>query len=92
MQRYEADGLTQPSDLVVTMDDAPVEHTSMFFCAQEGTGSSFHGIGQTVARYGLFASSHCASRSTARGQSTCYQTGQFYLLPTGLAENGKRSG
>ena len=43
-------------DLVVTMDDATGEHTSMFLCAQEGTASSFHGIGQTVARYGLFAS------------------------------------
>ena len=28
----------------------------MFFCDQEGTMSSFHGIGQTIARYGLFAS------------------------------------
>ena len=43
-------------DLVVTMDDATGEHTSMFFCDQEGTTSSFHGIGQTIARYGLFAS------------------------------------
>jgi len=43
-------------DLVVTMDDATSEHTSMFFCAQEGTASSFHGIGQTIANYGLFAS------------------------------------
>jgi hypothetical protein len=43
-------------DLVVTMDDANGEHTSMFFCDQEGTASSFHGIGQTIARYGLFAS------------------------------------
>lgn len=43
-------------DLVVTMDDATGEHTSMFFCDQEGTASSFHGIGQSVARYGLFAS------------------------------------
>jgi len=43
-------------DLVVTMDDATGGHTSMFFCAQEGTASSFHGIGQTIARYGLFAS------------------------------------
>ena len=43
-------------DLVVTMDDATGEHTSMFFCSQEGTASSFHGIGQTIARYGLFAS------------------------------------
>lgn len=43
-------------DLVVTMDDATGEHTSMFFCEQEGTASSFHGLGQTIARYGLFAS------------------------------------
>ena len=43
-------------DLVVTMDDATGVHTSMFFCHQEGTTSSFHGIGQTIARYGLFAS------------------------------------
>ena len=43
-------------DLVVTLDDATGEHTSMFFCHQEGTASSFHGIGQTIARYGLFAS------------------------------------
>jgi hypothetical protein len=43
-------------DLVVTMDDATGEHTSMFFCEQEGTVSSFHGIGQTIAAYGLFAS------------------------------------
>ena len=43
-------------DLVVTMDDATGEHTSMFFCDQEGTASSFHGIGQTVASYGLFCS------------------------------------
>lgn len=43
-------------DLVVTMDDATGEHTSMFFCDQEGSMSSFHGIGQTIARYGLFAS------------------------------------
>jgi hypothetical protein len=43
-------------DLVVTMDDATGEHTSMFFCEEEGTASSFHGLGQTIARYGLFAS------------------------------------
>ena len=43
-------------DLVLTPDDATGEHTSMFLCEQEGTASSFHGIGQTIARYGLFAS------------------------------------
>jgi hypothetical protein len=46
----------QAWDLVVTMDDATGEHTSMFFCDEEGTASSFHGLGQTIARYGLFAS------------------------------------
>jgi hypothetical protein len=46
----------QAWDLVVTLDDATDEHTSVFFCAQEGTDSSFHGIGQTIERYGLFAS------------------------------------
>jgi len=43
-------------DLIVTMDDATGEHYSMFFCHEEGTDSSFHGIGQTIARYGLFCS------------------------------------
>ena len=59
-------------DLVVTMDDATGEHTSMFFCAQEGTASSFHGLGQTIARYGLFASLYTDRRShyftTPRGR------------------------
>ena len=45
-------------DLVVTMDDATSKHTSMFFCAEEGTDSSFHGFGQTIARYGLFCSAY----------------------------------
>lgn len=61
-------------DLVVTMDDATGEHTSMFFCAQEGTASSLHGLGQTIARYGLFASlytdrgSHYFSTPVAGGK------------------------
>jgi hypothetical protein len=42
-------------DLIVTMDDANSEHTSMFFVDEEGTASSFHGIGQTIAAKGLFA-------------------------------------
>ena len=61
-------------DLVVTMDDATGEHTSMFFCAQEGTLSSLHSLGQTIARYGLFASlytdrgSHYFSTPVAGGK------------------------
>jgi transposase len=46
----------QQWDLIVTMDDATGWHTSMFFCEEEGTASSFHGIGQTIAAYGLFCS------------------------------------
>jgi transposase len=42
-------------DLIVTMDDATGEHLSMFFVAQEGTASSFHALGQTIAAKGLFA-------------------------------------
>jgi len=42
-------------DLIVTLDDATNEHTSMFFCEEEGTASTFHGIGQTIAAKGLFA-------------------------------------
>ena len=42
-------------DLVVTMDDATGEHLSMFSCDEEGTASSFHGIGQTIACRGLFS-------------------------------------
>ncbi len=48
---------------MVTLDDATSEHTSMFFCDQEGTNSSFHGLGQTMARYGLFASVYTATRT-----------------------------
>lgn len=43
-------------DLVVTMDDATSEITSAFFCAEEGTMSSFRGIHETIARQGLFCS------------------------------------
>lgn len=43
-------------DLVVTLDDATSEITSAFFCDQEGTMSSFRGIHETIAKYGLFCS------------------------------------
>jgi len=43
-------------DLVVTMDDANSEITSVFFCAQEGTLSSMRGIAETIGEYGLFCS------------------------------------
>lgn len=43
-------------DLIVTMDDATGEHTSMFLVEEEGTASSFRGVGETIERYGLFCS------------------------------------
>ena len=43
-------------DLVVTMDDATNEHYSMFFCAEEGTRSSFRGVREVIESRGLFCS------------------------------------
>jgi Winged helix-turn helix len=43
-------------DLVVTMDDATSEITSAFFCAEEGTMSSFRGIAETIGSFGRFCS------------------------------------
>ena len=46
----------QQWDLIVTMDDATNEHYSMFFVAQEGTWSSFRGIGEVIRARGLASS------------------------------------
>ena len=46
----------QKWDLISTMDDATNEHYSMFFCAEEGTVSSFHGIQDVIEKRGLFCS------------------------------------
>jgi transposase len=46
----------QQWDLVVTMDDATSDHYSMFFCAEEGTQSSFRGVRATIEAHGLFCS------------------------------------
>ena len=43
-------------DLIVTMDDATGEHYSMFFVAEEGTASSFRGVGEVIEKRGLFCS------------------------------------
>lgn len=43
-------------DLIVTMDDATGEHYSMFFVEEEGTLSSFLGVGEVIAGHGLFSS------------------------------------
>ena len=46
----------QQWDLIVTMDDATNEHYSMFLVAEEGTASSFRGVGETIRAEGLFCS------------------------------------
>ena len=46
----------QKWDLIVTMDDAPNEHYSMFFVEEEGTASSFRGVREVIESRGLFAS------------------------------------
>jgi transposase len=44
----------QKWDLISTMDDATNEHYAMFFCDEEGTDSSFHGVKVTIENHGLF--------------------------------------
>jgi transposase len=46
----------QEWDLILTMDDATNEHYSMFFVDEEGTKSSFRGIGDVIRAKGLFSS------------------------------------
>jgi transposase len=43
-------------DLIVTMEDATNEVYSGFFVAEEGTMSSFQGLGEVIAERGLFCS------------------------------------
>ena len=43
-------------DLIVTMDDATSEVYSGFFVAEEGTMSTFRGLGEAIAENGLFCS------------------------------------
>jgi transposase len=41
-------------DLIVTMDDADSTTCAAFFVEEEGTMSSFRGLHETIARFGLF--------------------------------------
>jgi hypothetical protein len=41
-------------DLVVTLDDATSALYSVFLVEEEGTASSFRGLGEVIARHGLF--------------------------------------
>jgi transposase len=47
-------GDTRQYDLVVTLDDATSAIYSAFLVEEEGTASSFRGLGEVVARHGLF--------------------------------------
>jgi hypothetical protein len=46
--------LDRELDLVVTMDDATSEAYSMILVPEEGSASSFMGLGETIAEHGLF--------------------------------------
>ena len=46
----------QSWDLIVTMDDATSDIYSAFFVAEEGTMSTFRGLGEVIAAKGLFCS------------------------------------
>ena len=61
-------GLGHDLDLVVTLDDATSVITSALLVSEEGTASSFLGLGETIAGHGLFGSLH-----TDRG-SHCFHT------------------
>lgn len=43
-------------DLILTMDDATSEQYSLFFVEEEGTASSFRGVGEVIEKKGLFCS------------------------------------
>ena len=45
---------SRPYDLVVTLDDATSAIYSAFLVDEEGTASTFRGLGEVIARYGLF--------------------------------------
>lgn len=45
-----------PLDLIVTMDDATSELSSIFLTEEEGTASSLRGLHEVIARKGLFSS------------------------------------
>jgi transposase len=45
-----------PLDLIVTLDDATSAILSMFLVEEEGTASTFQGLGEVIGRYGLFCS------------------------------------
>ncbi|MEE9910393.1 MAG: ISNCY family transposase [Deltaproteobacteria bacterium] len=42
-------------DLIVTMDDATNEQYNVFFVDEEGTASSFQGVGDVILKKGLFS-------------------------------------
>ena len=59
-------------DLIVTMDDATSEVYSGFFVAEEGTMSTFRGLGEVIAENGLFCSLY-ADRASHYWHILCAQ-------------------
>jgi transposase len=49
-------GSDEQLDLIVTLDDATSEIYSAFLVEEEGTMSSFQGLGEVIAKHGLFCS------------------------------------
>ena len=80
-------------DLIVTMDDATNEHYSMFFCAEEGTWSSFQGVREVLDAQGLFCSlytdrgSHDWHTPVAGGQVDKRKPTQFGRAMAQLVES-----
>jgi hypothetical protein len=70
-------------DLIVSMDDATNAHYSMFFVEEEGTQSSFQGIGEVIETHGVFASlytdrgSHYGNTTEAGGKVDKVNLTQF---------------
>jgi hypothetical protein len=57
---------------------------------REGRKTKPRDVCKAASGYALHSFTNIAIQSIESGQSTCYQTGQFYLLPT--AERASRLG
>ena len=56
-------------DLIVTMDDATNAHYSMFFCEEEGTQSSFKGVGEVIEAHGLYSARYTRTGAVITGHT-----------------------
>ena len=76
-------------DLIVTMDDVTSEVYSGFFVAEEGTMSTFRGLGEVIAENGLFCSLYADRAShywhTPEGSVRRFVLGPFCQTLTNLS-------